>query len=259
MLSWSGEYLSGRTNQQNTRNTNSDDDERRTRASELGADMTGRGVYEWWSENLWALRSLYGVVFLGRERTFRRQSIEALALEAGDSVLELGCGPGNSFAALREAVGPTGTVVGVDYSQGMVQQATDRIRTAGWENVHVFQADATAPGLAPNSFDAVYAAMSLSAMPDPQQVVTTAAGCLTSDGRISVLDARPFQGVPLSMLNPLMIPVFERATDWNPEIDLPAAIRSTFETTSVRGYHLGSIYIATGTRPRVSQQGVDSQ
>ncbi len=221
--------------------------------------MTGRGVYDWWSQNPWALRSLYGFVFVGRERTFRRRSIAALDLDTGDSVLEYGCGPGNSFELLREAVGPDGTVVGIDYSQGMVQQAAERIREGQWENVHVAQADATTPGIAANSYDAVYAAMSLSAMSDPVQVVRTAAACLRPDGRITVLDARPFQRVPLSLLNPVTIPVFKRLTDWKPEIDIPAAIRSNFETARVRGYHLGSIYIARGARPRVTQQTVDDR
>lgn len=112
--------------------------------------MDGRRLYDWWSRNLWALGGMYGLVFLGRERTFRRRSIAALDLDSGDSVLELGCGPGNSFAPLRDAVGPDGLVVGVDYSHGMVQRASDRIADADWENVHAVRADATEPGLVPD-------------------------------------------------------------------------------------------------------------
>ncbi|MEF8815101.1 MAG: methyltransferase domain-containing protein [Halovenus sp.] len=215
--------------------------------------MTRNRSYEWWSRNLWALRGLYSFVFLGRETTFRRRSIAALDLEAGDRVLELGCGPGNSFESLRRAVGADGMVVGVDYSQGMVERAADRIEESGWENVHVSRADAAIPGIAAGTFDAVYAAMSLSAMPDPTAVVKTAAACLTPEGQFAVLDARPFQRLPLSLLNPLVAAVFKRTTDWKPEIDIPAAIESAFETTSVRGYHQGSIYIARGAQPRVTQ------
>jgi hypothetical protein len=42
-----------------------------------------------------------------------------------------------------------------------------------------------------------------------------------------------------------------------PEIDILGAIRSNFETECVRGYHLGSLCIACGARPRVIQQAVD--
>lgn len=214
--------------------------------------MDGRRLYDWWSRNLWALGGMYGLVFLGRERTFRRRSIAALELDAGDRVLELGCGPGNSFARLRDAVGPDGLIVGVDYSHGMVQRARDRIREAGWENVHVVRADATEPGLVPGTFDAAYAAMSMSAMPDPRGVVETAAACLRPDGRLAVLDARPFQRLPLSVVNPFLGPVFGRLTDWDHETDIPAAIDVAFETRTVQDYHGGSIYIATGARPRLT-------
>ncbi len=214
--------------------------------------MDGRRLYDWWSRNLWALRGMYGLVFLGRERTFRRRSIAALDLDSGDSVLELGCGPGNSFAPLRDAVGPDGLVVGVDYSHGMVERASDRIADADWENVHAVQADATEPGLVPDSFDAAYAAMSMSAMPDPRAVVEAAAACLRPDGRLAVLDARPFQRLPLSVLNPLVVPVFARLTDWDHETDIPAAVDGAFETHALRDYHGGSIYVATGSRPQAN-------
>lgn len=209
-------------------------------------------LYDWWSRNGWALRGLYGFVFLGRGRTFRRRSVAALNLEPGDSVLELGCGPGNSFARLRSAVGAEGRVVGVDYSRGMVRRATERVDEAGWDNVHVIRGDATRPGITADAFDAVYAAMSLSAMPDPAAAVAVAAASLRPDGRLAVLDARPFQRAPLSLLNPLTNPAFEYLTDWRPAVDIPGAIDSTFETSSVDSYHFGSIYVATGVGPRPS-------
>ena len=209
-------------------------------------------LYDWWSRNTWALRGLYGFVFLGRGRTFRRRSVTALDLDPGDSVLELGCGPGNSFERLRAAVGPTGRVVGVDASAGMVRRARERVAAAGWENVHVVRGDATRPGIAGGSFDAAYAAMSLSAMPDPQAAVEAAAASLRPDGRLAVLDARPFQRAPLSVLNPVTKPAFERLTDWRPEVDIPGAIRSAFNESAVDSYHFGSVYVATGVGLRSS-------
>lgn len=221
--------------------------------------MTRSELYDWWSRNLWALRGLYGFVFLGREKAFRHRSIAALDLDSGDSVLELGCGPGNSFERIRAAVGEDGTVVGVDYSRGMVQRAAARIDEAGWDNVHVVRADATAPGIAPGSFDAVYAAMSLSAMPDPAAAVEAAAASLTLGGHFAILDARPFQKMPLSLCNPVLNPAFKRFTNWRPEIDIPSAIASAFESSSVRSYHLGSIYIACGTNPQSPSESTTTE
>lgn len=211
--------------------------------------MSGRRLYDWWSRNTWALRGLYAVAFVGRESTFRRRSVEALELSAGDHVLELGCGPGNSLGRLREAVGPSGRVVAVDYSRGMAERAADRVRTAGWANVDVVCADATDLGVREDTFDAAYASMSLSAMPDPAAAVATAARCLRPEGRLVALDARPFQPLPLRVLNLLVVPVSRALTDWRPETDIPAEIETRFDEATVDSYNGGTIYVAVGRRP----------
>jgi len=211
--------------------------------------VNGRGLYDRWSRHRVALRGLYALAFLGRERTFRRRSVAALDLAAGESVLELGCGPGNSFERLRDAVGPTGTVVGIDYSSGMVDRAADRVTRAGWENVHVVLGDATRPALPEGGFDAVYAAMSLSATPDPVAAVETATSTLRPDGRLAVLDARPFRSLPWSLTNPFVVPVLARLTDWDHETDLPGVVAERFADSSVRGYGGGNIYVASASGP----------
>ncbi|WP_299263270.1 class I SAM-dependent methyltransferase [Halorientalis sp.] len=205
----------------------------------------GQRLYDWWSGHSGAQRFLYGLAFFGREGTFRRRGVEALALEPGERVLELGCGPGTNFDALRERVGPEGTVVGLDYSAGMAASARETVRDAGWENVHVVHADAaTLPVSEP--FDGVYAAMSLSAMPDPVAVFDATRSVLVPDGRVAVLDARPFQSLPWRVLNPLIVPLFRASTNWVSETDVTAALDAAFPTASVDGYYGGSIVVATG-------------
>jgi len=73
----------------------------------------------------------------------RREAVAALELDAGDTVLDLGCGTGANLPYLRAAVGPTGTVVGVDLTRGMLGRARRLVDGRGWRNVHVVQGDAT--------------------------------------------------------------------------------------------------------------------
>lgn len=209
----------------------------------------GRRLYDWWSRHPLALRALYGVVFLGREAALRRASVAALDLSPGDTVIEVGCGRGNSFERLREAVGPTGRVVGVDFSPGMTRAARDRVARAGWSNVHVVRADAARLPVCPDSADAVYAAMSLTAMPDVPRVVRAARDALRPGGRFAVLDARPFQHGPWRALNPLVVPLSRLATDWHPETDPVAAMRERFPTVSADETTGGAVVVAVGEAP----------
>lgn len=213
-----------------------------------GASTRGQRLYDRWSRHRGALEAFYAVVFLGRERELRRRSIDALGLAPGDRVLELGCGPGNSLDALRSAVGEAGRVVGVDYSAGMVGRAAQRVRDTGWANVHVVRGDATRLGIDDGAFDAVYAAMSLSAMADPEAAVREAARCLRPGGRLVVLDARPFRTFPGTVLNPVVVPLATWLTNWVPAVDIPAALRDTFATVSVDDYNAGTLFVATARK-----------
>jgi ubiquinone/menaquinone biosynthesis C-methylase UbiE len=59
-------------------------------------------------------------------RTYKRVMLEALDAKAGETILDLGCGPGTDLDSLAELVGPTGNVIGVDASDEMVERARER-------------------------------------------------------------------------------------------------------------------------------------
>lgn len=209
------------------------------------ADQTsGRRVYDWWSRHPRALAFLYAVAFLGREDSFRRRALEALELEPGDRVLELGCGNGNGLDAIRAQVGPDGAVLGLDVSTGMASAARTRIAAAGWTNVQVLRGDARRPPVCEGAVDAAYAAMALSAVSDPQRAIEATETALRPGGRFVVLDARPFDRFPLTLANSVVVPVAERLTNWVPEVDLLDALRGSFGTVEVTSFNAGSIVIA---------------
>ena len=78
----------------------------------------------------------------------RERIVDALDPNRGDVVVEMGCGTGANLPLLRERVGPEGAVVGLDVSAGVIARARERVADAGWRNVHVARADATAPPVA---------------------------------------------------------------------------------------------------------------
>lgn len=65
----------------------------------------------------------------------RDRAVELLDLQPGDVVLDVGCGTGLCFSRLREAVGESGRVIGVEQSIDMLGRAQARVADAGWANV----------------------------------------------------------------------------------------------------------------------------
>lgn len=117
----------------------------------------------------------------------RRRAAATLEVGPGDRVVEFGCGTGANFPYLRDAVGPEGEVVGVDFTGPSVRRARDRIRRRGWENVSVLQADATAPPI--EAADGVLATFVMGMLDDPAGAV--ADWCDRSDGTVVLADAAP--------------------------------------------------------------------
>jgi ubiquinone/menaquinone biosynthesis C-methylase UbiE len=73
---------------------------------------------------------------------YRRAVVEALPLDHGQVVLDVGCGTGLCCGLLREKVGPEGEVVGIEESPEMAAVACERVTREGWDNVRVIQAPA---------------------------------------------------------------------------------------------------------------------
>ncbi len=120
----------------------------------------------------------------------RQLAITHLSLQDGDRVLDVGCGTGPNFETLRQAIGPEGRVVGVDFSARMVQRPQERIREHGWQNVEVIHADAARAPLEPEAYDAAIATFTLSTVADIRAAVDTVYAALRPGGRFFVCDLR---------------------------------------------------------------------
>jgi SAM-dependent methyltransferase len=57
-------------------------------------------------------------------------------------VLEIACGPGVNFPFLEEAIGPSGRLAALDYSEEMLAAARKRARIEGWHNIDFVHGDA---------------------------------------------------------------------------------------------------------------------
>jgi len=131
-------------------------------------------------------------------RAWRRRAADALALEPGDTVVEMGCGTGANASSLRERVGPGGRIVGVDLTGPLLRQARERARRAGWDEVVVVRGDAARPPV--ERADAVLASFVVGLLDDLADAVAT--WCSLTEGRVALLDATASAHPVGRLLNP---------------------------------------------------------
>lgn len=81
--------------------------------------------------------------------------IDELAPKAGERVLDVGCGTGQTLLQLAERVGSAGHVVGLDVSEPMITEAKARIASAGVTNVELVLGNAATENLR-GPFDVVF-------------------------------------------------------------------------------------------------------
>ena len=124
---------------------------------------------------------------LGRDRL-----VAELGLEAGGSVLEMGCGTGRNLIAVARAY-PQAELYGFDISEEMLKTAKAAVRLAGLaDRIHLVQGDATAFDAAAafgrEAFDRVYLSYALSMIPPWHAALARGLALTTSSGRFSVVD-----------------------------------------------------------------------
>jgi SAM-dependent methyltransferase len=73
---------------------------------------------------------------------YRRAVVEALPLQPGQVVLDVGCGTGLCCGSLRDKVGPGGTVIAIEESPEMAAVARELVARECWRNVAVVQSPA---------------------------------------------------------------------------------------------------------------------
>jgi ubiquinone/menaquinone biosynthesis C-methylase UbiE len=96
-----------------------------------------------------------------------RFTLKSFGVAPGETVLELGPGPGYFTIGAAEIVGPTGRIVCVDLQREMIEMLLTRVGDAGLRNVDGLAGNAHALPLRDGSIDRAFLATVLGEVPDP--------------------------------------------------------------------------------------------
>jgi ubiquinone/menaquinone biosynthesis C-methylase UbiE len=155
---------------------------------------------------------------LGFWDRYGRRTVERCALKPGMRVLDVCCGSGASALPAAEAVGPGGSVVGVDLAKNLLALAREKAAALGLDNVEFMKADMTALPFEPDSFDAVIIVFGIFFVPDMEAQVRKLWDLVRPGGRLVITTWGPrlFEPAYAEWKNALAAVTPEWANDLNP-------------------------------------------
>jgi ubiquinone/menaquinone biosynthesis C-methylase UbiE len=152
---------------------------------------------------------------------------------------------GLNLRYLREAVGPSGRVYGVDLSGNMLRKARELCEREGWINVSLIQADA-ATYTAPEPLDGVMFGLSYNTMPHHLTVLRRAWRQLRAGGQLVIMDAKLPPGLAGRILLPFSVWLMKRTMLGNPYIRPWEDLAALADDLAMEEFRLRSYYICRG-------------
>ena len=136
------------------------------------------------------------VMTAGLHHSWRARAADLAQCSGGERVLDVACGTGDLALELSRRVGPDGSVVGVDFSERMLELAREKAR--GVAPIRFETANALSLPFAEGEFDAATVAFGARNFADLESGLREMARVVAPGGRVVVLEITTPQRAPLS-------------------------------------------------------------
>jgi len=131
----------------------------------------------------------YGYLTGAFERKYAEMALERLSVEEGETVLEIGFGPGHCLRQIAQSVGLSGKAYGIDISTGMLEVTKRKLEKARlMDRAELYCGDAASLPYDDNTFDAVFMSFTLELFDTPEitKVLEEVKRVLKQTGRLGV-------------------------------------------------------------------------
>ena len=168
---------------------------------------------------------------------FGRRTVERLELTKGARVLDVCCGSGASAIPAAKAVGNTGTVLGIDLAENLLELATTKAAQDDLANIEFRKGDLLDLNLPPESFDAVICVFGIFFIPDMTAAVSELWRLVRPGGKLAITTWGPrfFEPANTAFWNSVQIfrpDLYKSFNPWD-RISEPSALRLLFESAGV--------------------------
>lgn len=109
-------------------------------------------------------------------------------IKKGDVVIDLGSGAGNDCFIARAETGETGKVIGIDFTDAMIDKARKNAEKLGFHNVEFRKGDIEKMPVTANSADVIVSNCVLNLVPNKDSVFKEIKQVLKSGGHFSISD-----------------------------------------------------------------------
>jgi len=184
---------------------------------------------EYTKENAKRLEKIY---LTSDVKAQRAEIIRQLNLSPGESVLDIGCGPGYLCESMAEIVGRSGAIVGIDISTDLIALC-DRQKAYAWISYAI--GDATRLNQPDASFNVVVCTQVAEYVPDVDRVLLEAFRALKPGGR-TIFVATDWDAVVWHSENPERMASVMRS--WEAHCAHPRLPRSMASRLAGAGFHL---------------------